>query len=69
MVYNASGFEWRPERPEGASFVEQKWGWSAYEPGKCDADGKWGWAAYKPGKCGAREPGHRVMAVLRAWLR
>jgi hypothetical protein len=33
VAVNASGFEWRPERPEGASFVEQKWGWSAFDPG------------------------------------
>lgn len=28
------GFEYKPERPEEASFVGQKWGWTADVPGE-----------------------------------
>jgi len=33
VVAAAQGFAYQPERPEGRNFVEQKWGWSAKEPG------------------------------------
>ena len=33
MVVAHRGFEWRAERPEEATFVGQKWGWTASQPG------------------------------------
>ena len=35
VVGKAQGFAYRPERPERATFVEQKWGWSGDAPGAC----------------------------------
>lgn len=37
MVVHSSGFEWRPERPDEPTFVEQKWGWTGHKPGGRDA--------------------------------
>lgn len=35
MVTAASpGFAWSPERPDAATFVEQKWGWTGRSPGE-----------------------------------
>lgn len=33
IVKMAQGFEWRPERPNATSFVEQKWGWTGLHAG------------------------------------
>jgi hypothetical protein len=34
MVKRSSGFEWRPERPNATTFVEQKWGWTGQAVGE-----------------------------------
>ncbi|PSC68178.1 Acyl-coenzyme A thioesterase THEM4 isoform A [Micractinium conductrix] len=33
VVDASKGFAYKPERPDGRNFVEQKWGWSAAKPG------------------------------------
>lgn len=33
MVVAHQGFEWRAERPQEATFVGQKWGWTGTQPG------------------------------------
>lgn len=33
LVRASEGFEWRPQKPSAASFVEQKWGWAGQDPG------------------------------------
>lgn len=33
MVLEQEGFEYQPEKPALPSWVEQKWGWRALEPG------------------------------------
>ncbi len=43
MVKRQSGFKYMPERPDADSFVKQKWGWRATEPGgKGETDPKLG---------------------------
>lgn len=34
MVGAHKGFQWRPERPNATSFVEQKWGWTGMAVGE-----------------------------------
>lgn len=34
MVTGHKGFQWRPERPNATSFVEQKWGWTGMAVGE-----------------------------------
>jgi hypothetical protein len=55
VVVDSEGFKYKPERKNAKNFVEQKWGWTATEPGEwvgrysstrsCRgvAEG-WGWA-------------------------
>ena len=33
VVEASEGFEYKPERKNATSFVEQKWGWTADRPG------------------------------------
>lgn len=44
VAAGSRGFEWRPERPGGASFAEQKWAWTGTQPGGL----RWGIAALPP---------------------
>ncbi len=39
MVTAHKGFQWRPERPNATSFVEQKWGWTGLAVGERAAVG------------------------------
>ena len=46
MVRRSSGFEWRPERPNATTFVEQKWGWTGQAVGEPASSSTLGfWAA------------------------
>lgn len=64
VVRNASGFEYRAERPGAAGFVAQKWSWSGYNPGARLA----GWLA---GVCCASRalllPPLLLLTCLFAW--
>ena len=52
VAAHSSGFAYRPERPDGSSFVDQKWGWSATKPGGGGVLG----AAPRCARCGRRAP-------------
>ena len=38
MVKRSSGFEWRAERPNATTFVEQKWGWTGLAVGELELE-------------------------------
>lgn len=53
VVKRQRGFTYRPEKPLLPRWVEQKWGWSALEPGAGRVGGwvqqKWGWSVLELG--------------------
>lgn len=64
MVVNSSGFEWRPERPEEPTFVEQKWGWTGRKPGGQLVAGLLLWSALSGHTAAEAHCGTRSMPLL-----